>query len=598
MNIFSHILTVLFVALAAILSGCGKKDRNEAARNEYTPSYISGISIDEPARALAILDTAERQGLMTDFDVNRLRALVYHNGLSDNIKSLLYAEEAYESPQARNNMNSFIGLLMMLSDQYYLNGEYAKSIEICSEGINIARDSLMKSSEASLSFTLGRNLLMLDRDDEGFQYYRRAIDILDGESKKDRTWATADDYVYALAIYIGTLRNEGHYDEGASMLPRYENAVKRLAAKEDIPEGLVDMRLASGYGMAAVLYAIKGDREKAKEQYQKLLSTDYSRTPDAGQLIIPYLYQIGDYREALRQLQAEKKFWQTNTDTVSYSYIENHLESELEVYEKLGDIRGANRVLHTIQALSDTLRERDRNDKALELAEIYKTQQQALQIERQSYSIRIRNIVIMACVVVFILGIMFLLRVLRYNRLINNKNKIMVKTIDDLIGYKEKVVELQEENLRLKGVPDEIEPETVFPVDSEEVADDAVDTVELSSGDRTMFERMNFEILSQRLYLNSDFSRTTLLTKFKVPAYKFSTLFKEYAGCTFSQYIHNCRLDYAVKLMRENPSWSFEAIAKASHMSSSSFYSQFKKKFGMSPSDFKTGEAEMTNSGE
>lgn len=71
---------------------------------------------------------------------------------------------------------------------------------------------------------------------------------------------------------------------------------------------------------------------------------------------------------------------------VSYSYIENHLESELAVYEKLGDIRSANRVLHTIRSLTDTLRERDRSQKALELAEIYKIQEQALQIEQQSTS--------------------------------------------------------------------------------------------------------------------------------------------------------------------------------------------------------------------
>lgn len=47
------------------------------------------------------------------------------------------------------------------------------------------------------------------------------------------------------------------------------------------------------------------------------------------------------------------------------------------------------RVLHTIRSLTDTLRERDRSQKNLELAEIYKTQEQALQIEQQSTSILI-----------------------------------------------------------------------------------------------------------------------------------------------------------------------------------------------------------------
>ena len=59
---------------------------------------------------------------------------------------------------------------------------------------------------------------------------------------------------------------------------------------------------------------------------------------------------------------------------------------------------------------------------------------------------------------------------------------------------------------------------------------------------------------------------------------------------SFSQYIPNCRLDYAVRLIQENPSWSLDMVAKAAQMSSSLFYSQFKKKFGMSSSDFRYAE--------
>lgn len=587
MNRLIYLFAVLLLAMTFSCKGKSEKDIDP---DVYTAAYISSLSIEEPQRALALIDTAEQEKLMNDFDVNRLRAIVYHNGLSDNIKSLEYALKAYGSPSARDNLTGFLRLIGMIADQYYLNGDYAQSIRFCTEGLTLAHDSLMAESEAALSFDLGRNLLMLNREDEGLRYYRKAVEILDKESRNDRNWETADDYVYTLAILIGTLRNEEHYDEAIELLPKYEEAVGRLEKKDGLPAGLIDMRNASGYGMGAVLYAIRGDKDSAEEQYQKLLATEYAKTPDAGQLIIPYLYQAGNYKEALRRLLEEKKFWQANTDTVSYSYIENHLESELAVYEKLGDIRAANSVLHTIRELTDTLRERDRNEKALELAEIYKTQQQALRIEKQSVSIILRNIVIIAAVIVLIVCGLYIVRILRFNRTISEKNKAMVGTIDDLISYKDRLLELQEENLQLKTsltantqpAPKEIIPE------AESAPEDAVD---LTEGDRAFFERINFEILSQRLYLDPGFSRSTVLTRFRIPAYKFSSIFKEYAGCSFSQYVHNCRLDYAVKLMRENPSWSLEAIAKAAQMSSSSFYSQFKKKYGMNPSDFKGAEA-------
>lgn len=612
MKKFIYILMLLMVPLLTITYGCGSEEKKGTPDSVFSISYIANIGITEPERALALIDTAEQRGLMNDFDLNRLRAVVYHNGLSDNIKSLEYALKAYDSPEARVNGQKYLRLMQMIADQYYLNGDYPQSVKFCTEGIKIAQDSSVRSAEANLDFKLGRNLLVLNREDEGFGYYYKAVDILDEESKKDRTWETSDDYIYTLAILIGTLRNEGYYDKATELLPRYDEAVNHLKTKEGIPEGLVDMRQASGYGMAAHLYAINGEKDKAHEQYLKLCSTDYAKTPDAGQLIIPYLYEIGDYRGALLHLQAEKEYWQANTDTVSYSYIENHLESELGIYEQLGDIGSANRVLHTIQSLNDTLRERDRNEKALELAEIYKTNEQALQIERQSASILLRNVIIVAGLVLLVIGVIFILRILRLNRTISTKNRAMVQTIDDLIGYKDRVLELQEVILQSKGIvrseleqttlnSEQLQPE-VIPETSAETSDfefkndaDSNETIELTDKDRASFERMNFEILSRHLYLNPKFSRATVLDQFKVPAYKFSAVFKEYAGCSFSQYIHNCRLDYAVKLMRENPSWSLEAIAKAAQMSNSSFYSQFKKKYGMSPSVFKNCDESVSS---
>lgn len=605
------IMCGLLLPMLVPVIGCSSKEEKGTVDSTLTASYIANIGITEPERALALIDTAEQQGIMDDFDLNRLRAMVYHNGLSDNKNSLECALKAYNSPSARSDGKKFLQVIQMVADQYYLSGDYARSVEFCTIGIQIAQDSLVRSAEANLTFKLGRNLLVLNREDEGFGYYFKAVDILDEESEKDNTWKTSDSYVYTLAILIGTLRNEGHYDEATDLLPRYEDAVRRLETKEQIPDGLIDMRRASGYGMAAHLYAINGEKSKAHEQYLKLCETDYARTPDGGQLIIPYLYEIGDYRGALQHLQAEKEYWKANTDTVSYSYIRNHLESELAIHEKLGDIRSANRVLHTIQMLNDTLRARDRHEKAIELAEIYKTNEQALKIERQSASIRMRNVIIMAGAIFTVLGILFVVRILRFNRIVSTKNRSMAKTINELMGYKNKVFGLQAEIIRLQekaagntgtsaddiAASAEEAVSAIPPADAADTLSDDTDAlspsgrnkavVELTESDRLFFERMDYDVIARKLFLKSDFSKEFLLAEFSIPANKFSSLFKVYAGCSFSQYIHNCRLDYAIKLMTENPSWSMDAIAQTARMSNGSFYAQFKKKFGMSPSEYR-----------
>lgn len=592
-----YIIIICVSTLSLLIGtyGCGSKEYKCTDDGVFTVPNIVNIGITEPGKALALIDTAEQRGLMNDFDINRLRAVVYHNGLSDNNKSLFYALKAYDSPSAHDNGRTLLLLIEMIADQYYLSGDYARSVEFCTKGIEIARDSLFRNAEANLSFTLGRSLLVLNREDEGFRYYYKAVDMLDEESEKDDTWETSDDYIYTLAILIGTLRNEGYYDKAADLLPRYEDAVRRLETKEQIPDGLLDMRRASGYGMAAHLYAINGEKNKAHEQYLKLCETDYAKTPDGGQLIIPYLYEIGDYRGALHHLQAEKEYWQANTDTVSYSYIQNHLESELALHEKLGDIRSANRVLHTIQALNDTLRVRDRNEKALELAEIYKTNEQAAQLKEQENTIRIRTLIFSFTALLLVVAVGFIIRILRDKRVIQKKNEAMVGTINELMTYKNELFIRREENIRLRDELQQFrdvqcqtntDTESTQETDHAEEETESGTELELTETDRALYDRLCYEIVSRKLYLNPDFNKSELMKEIHVPAYKFAALFRKFGGCSFTQYLQDCRIDYAINLMHEHPQWSMDAVAKEAQMSKTSFFRQFQKKYGMSPSNY------------
>ena len=595
-----YIFRFLMLPMLIIISGCDSKGEQDTGDSAFSVEYINSISITEPEKALAILDTAEQRGLMSEFDINRLRCLSYHNGLSDYKKALHHGLRAYRMPEARKNAQEFLNLVELVADEYYQNGDYAESTRIASEGLKLAKDSLLKGSEANLNVTLGINLFELDRPDEGFRYFKDALAILDKESNDSDIYMATDDYVYVLGMIINSLCDEKRYEEALEFVPDYEDAIIRLESKEQLPDGIVDMRKASGYAAFAYMYALTGDTKNATEMYQKLCTTDYSKAPEErGALLVPYLLASKQYQEALNYLQEEKEYWKETTDTVSYEYIDYHLLREQEAYEGLGNMRAANAVSRDIQRLSDTLRRRDRNEKALELAEIYKTYELALQVEHKSRSIITRNILIVASVIILVICILFIIRILRYNRTISAKNRAMVKTIDKLMAYKDKVFEQHKEMIALREIicannsePQDNETAEALSAPTLDEGDEQYESrMTLNDIDRRLFDRMNHEILSRKLFLNPDFSKNSILSEFHIPAYKFSTFFKEYAGCTFSQYIHNCRLDYAVKLIQENPSWSLDAIAKAAQMSSSSFYNQFKKKFGMSPSDFRNAEA-------
>lgn len=605
-NILLYITGIFILLTVSMTSGCGSgESRPDVADSNISVEYLNSISIDNPERALALLDTAEQKKLLSEFDIARFRCLAYHNGLSDYKNALRYGLEANSMPEAREDAQVYLSLLEVIADDYYENGNYEESVRLCTEGLKLASDSLFRTEEANLDVALAENLWEFGRKEEAYLKLGEAADILEKEAARSNLYKTADDYVYSLGVYIQSLYSEGRYREAIAMLPRYEKAMDCLESKDDIPDGLVDMRRASAYAAFASMLALEGDNRKADELYRKLLSTDYSKTPDGTQLFVPYLLARKRYAEALSYLKDEKEYWQANADTVSYDYIDTHLKREQEAFTGLNKTTEALRVANTIQQMSDSLRERDRSAKALELAEIYKTQEQALQIEQQSTSILIRNIIIGSALIFIILAVLFIIRILRYNKTINSKNKVMVKTIDELIGYKDELFERQEEILQLRKELNEAKKNTDIETPLTETVENIEESASsetpekresiLTEGDKMLYIRMNHEVQARRLYLNPNFSRKDLMSEFKISANKFSMLFKEFAGCTFSQYIQNCRLDYAVKLMRENPQWNFDAIAKEAQMSNGAFYSHFKRRFGMSPSDFRAGEASISS---
>lgn len=605
-NILLYITGIFILLTVSMTSGCGSgESRPDVADSNISVEYLNSISIDNPERALALLDTAEQKKLLSEFDIARFRCLAYHNGLSDYKNALRYGLEAYSMPEAREDAQVYLSLLEVIADDYYENGNYEESVRLCTEGLKLASDSLFRTEEANLDVALAENLWEFGRKEEAYLKLGEAADILEKEAARSNLYKTADDYVYSLGVYIQSLYSEGRYREAIAMLPRYEKAMDCLESKDDIPDGLVDMRRASAYAAFASMLALEGDNRKADELYRKLLSTDYSKSSDGGQLLVPYLLARKRYAEALSCLKDEKEYWQANADTLSYDYIDYHLRREHEAFTGLNKTTEALRVANTIQQMSDSLRERDRSAKALELAEIYKTQEQALQLEQQSASILIRNIIIGSAIIFLILAVVFIIRILRYNKTISSKNKVMVKTIDELIGYKDELFERQEEVIQLKKELDEAKKKTdTEALLTETVEDNGESALSempekseslLTEGDKILYVRMNHEVQARKLYLNPNFSRKDLMAEFKISANKFAMLFKEFAGCTFSQYIQNCRLDYAVKLMRENPQWNFDAIAKEAQMSNGAFYSHFKRRFGMSPSDFRAGEASISS---
>ena len=593
----NNLLKTIFTATLIVLQiGCSKLAREDGS-NEDVFEEIESLSLSSPDKALAMLDSVERIGSLHPYNANLLRCLIYHNGYSDYHKALRYGLAAYNMPDAPRDAEARLRLIELITDEYLNNGDYTSSVRWCTEGLKLAQDSLVKDMEANLHVTLGLNLLEIGNEDDAFRHLHSAIDILASQSQEAGNCDNADDYIYAIGMAVNSLIETGRYDEAASLMDEYMAAVDHLDRLPDTIDGLADCRRSSGYAVMAYLYSKKGEPGKANKYYNLYCATDYSSAPEGEQIRIPYLLASGRYEEALDYIHREKHLWHESADTLSHAYIDEHLKHEREAYEELGDFRSANRVGHIIETLSDSLRTRERSAEALELAEIYKTNEQAAQLEHQAYSIKIRNIAIVFSLILIVLALAFILRVLRQKRVIIRKNRSMTATIDELMAFKDKLLDTQAENIKLRDMLGHNDSSHANNPGTDAFAanvghdDQSEGESVLSTGlpdrDRDLWERMNHDIIGRKLYLEPELSKNWLIKNYRIPVNKFASLFKVYAGCTFSQYIQTCRLDHAIKLMRQHPNWSLDNIARESQMSKTTFYSRFQAKYGMSPSEFK-----------
>lgn len=226
----------------------------------------------------------------------------------------------------------------------------------------------------------------------------------------------------------------------------------------------------------------------------------------------------------------------------------------------------------------------------MELAEAYKTHEQATKLREHENTIRTRTTIFAFTAALLAVAIGFIIRILRHKRIIQQKNDAMVGTINELMAYKNELFIRQEEVIRLQ---DELQQYRDAQMQQSSPDTDTVEperTAEIrevvTEKDRALYDRISHEIISRKLYLRSGFNKSELMKEIHVPANKFAVLFKKFAGCSFSQYLKDCQMDYAISLMREHPQWSMEAVAKEAQMSKATFYRQFQEKYGMNPSSY------------
>ncbi|MDO5129706.1 MAG: hypothetical protein Q4D64_07270 [Prevotellaceae bacterium] len=164
---------VMFIACSGDKTA-GAKDYNDTI---YSRSYILQLSISDPDKALAIVDTLEQVGKYPSYFINYLRSGIYNN--SAQLRSAIhYAKLAIADTRfKKEDLRNYLGLLLAIAQIEQMNDNYAKSINIVKEALEIANENGVEYIQALCYYLMGRNQIVISELEEGLMSYLKSNDI-------------------------------------------------------------------------------------------------------------------------------------------------------------------------------------------------------------------------------------------------------------------------------------------------------------------------------------------------------------------------------------------------------------------------------------
>ena len=546
------------------------------APEQYTREYIMKDYMKDPVRTLQLLDKAEVNSAMPLNIVDELRSAVYRN-MYRNKSALHYARRAYVSDSlSHDNPSHLLRMTVSMAELFSLLSEYKESMRYAVQGVELARELKDIQSECKLLFCMGENKRRLSFKEEGYLFFDQAIDLLDHSKNED--YETMLSYFYG--VKMGYLIADKRSNEALEIGLQREKLLDRMSEQSKIRADLLDLQFAYVYSKLAYLFHLMGDQKRAAVYYKKYQSTNAASTPDGKFDATPYLLLLGKYQAVLDNCRDFKEVMRQQ-DTLNSQYL-SILNLEIQANVKLENYKTVINLQRDITAIKDSIYQREKQNAALELDALYELNEKEARISEQAFQLKIRTITLICILSGALLALFFLWRLWHQNCVIRNKNKALVKRINEQFSMQEEMDRSQ------LGV----EKDLSFP---EKVEDESGDNEEQDKQmNKMIFEKLDYIIKRDKMYLSPDLSREELTRIVRMNNTRFAKMIKENTDTNLNGYINNLRLNYAIHLMKEQPDYTLRAIAESSGINSMpTFHQLFKGRTGMTPSEFKNAQKDM-----
>ena len=590
--LFALLLTIL-------LAGCsgnsdeGKPKGRSAQTTDtvYTEQAVMDAYATQPERALLIIDSAEIVGNLTDVRADLLRAKVYARTLEylQFDTAILIAERLMQNVKVLDDPDMQEEVLEVLLNACRMRKDNEEALRWAIQLGNLYRNRGEETEALRTDAEIGTFLVRVGQQEEGLAKIENVIQQLDGKRKFNELDAS----IIALKRKAEICNEIGLFDEMISaaqhmidLLSDYEqhptdyhdNSIREPSDEDrsfyiDFYRGKAYYYLATDYlnlEFGIDNLEVADARVKGREYLSLYEQTYAGQNINGRSMIAPLLGKIGEYDRMLAIYDEVEQ--QMGNDTLNANYAEI-LRGRAEAAKAQGRLADAIDYEERYAKLNEMLTERLLQGKAHLYAARFRAQEQQREIERHREAIRRATLVGTAIGIVGLLVLLFALYAVAQWRKTQRRNRILAQQITEAVEYKSKYKDVVESG-KLKVENEEL-PTYHSPLST------------LSDADLFVYLRDLIE--SEKLYLNPNFERQTLIDRTGLSKERIGAAFAQAAGYErLTTLVRELRLDHAVRLLNEQPELTIEQVCQASGFANTvSFNRSFKAKFGMTPSEFR-----------
>ena len=591
---YKYIIGIVAVVALTVFVACGGKGDRLQGDISYKLERTRGDSIALAARFsgnfeyfLAVTDSLAEAGELSPIRADGYRGVAYFQlGQTDKCVEVLRRVVAIDNPPAEDfweYIHAGTNLVIMLTT----NRDYDNAMRTALRLIDKLKDvdSPLRATEMqTLYLCLGDTQMMLERLDDARKSYDEAYQ-----------WVLRtpnDSTCRPIAASIETLENisfsqlNHHLDEAGVWVDRMDSLVTLYEKEPKVIEKEVKTLRALVFLHRARFLQMRGQSKEAAYNYDQYARSDYGQGLEGRINGCDYLMAANRYGEAAdiyTNLDQFIKEWGYDYDLET---IRQNLLPKFRANYLSGRQDSALRVAMQIAEVYDTALVRQKRSESAELATIYDTQGKERKILEQRAENRLVTAISIAIAILALLILAFAVYVFHQWRFTKRKHRVLVDQINEVLEYKKKYRELKQKTQAQQTHPQQTHPQPL-PVMEGSGSLSISDMTELT--DEQLFLCLRDLIENEQLFLKPDFGRQTLI--------EHTGLSKERIGAAFAQgsdsvslpaYVRELRLDYAVRLMNDQPDIAVELVSQASGFANAdTFTRNFRAKYGMTPTTYK-----------